>query len=67
MDSSSLCHEKKVMYKRTFYDVYMILHYVMFDINMLELETPTHTHTHSMSSVISDEFPKTEATVSADL
>lgn len=65
MDSSSLCHEKKVMYKRTFYDVYMILHYVMFDINMLELET--HTHTHSMSSVISDEFPKTEATVSADL
>ena len=27
----------------------------------------THTHTHSMSSIISDEFPKTEATVSADL
>ena len=25
------------------YIIYMILHYVMFDINMLELETHTHT------------------------
>lgn len=63
MDSSSLCHEKKVMYEHTFYDVCMILHYIMFDINMLELETHTRTHTHPMSSTISDEFLKMEATV----
>lgn len=29
---------------------YMILHYVMFDINMLELETHTHTHIRRLPS-----------------
>lgn len=32
------------------YIIYMILHYVMFDINMLELETHTHTHIRCLPS-----------------